>query len=207
MTAMLDSILLARAAWSADDARAIAAALNLARKPTDRGDALSLSRWESLLPLVRQHGGDAVALRHASRGEPSLSAMVEFATCLPSWLYDEEDLTELLTAFNSGRAVRWRPQLSSAPALEGRVTSLDDGSAQRVLAFADHLGYGLSEGSAYAAQQFARYLVHDIRLTVDCVAHLLERWNDHNHPPLRAQQLREIIADAHTRLPGAGEAA
>jgi hypothetical protein len=207
VTAMLDSILLARAAWSADDARAIAASLNVARKPTARGDALSLSRWESLIPLIRQHGGDALALRQAARGEPSLSAMVEFATCLPSWLYDEEDLGALLVAFNSGRGAQWRPQLSAAPVTEERVSSLDDGSAQRVLAFADRLGYGLSEGRAYAAQRFARYLLHDIRLTVDCVAHLLERWNDHNHPPLRAQQLREIIADAHTSVPGAAEAA
>jgi hypothetical protein len=192
---MLDSILLARAAWSVGDAATLVLELNLQRHPVDAVDAISLSRWQLLLPLLKQYGGDAPALRVATRADARLAAMFEFAVTLPSWLYDDEHLPELISVFNSGSAAEWRPTTHGA---ELDVSLLDDGAQVRVLTFIVRLGFGLAEGRSVAALRLAQFLVRDIHLSRCATARLLASWNDSNLPQLRDHELKDILADACT---------
>jgi hypothetical protein len=72
----------------------------------------------------------------------------------------------------------------------------DDRMERRVLAYADKLGYGLSDGRKTGAFRFAAFLAHDVGLGESAVWEFVATWNRHNAPALPEQLLAEIVSNA-----------
>lgn len=117
----------------------------------------------------------------------------------------------------SGRVYEWRGDFDTiapipdalleallpppAPAVEPRrysapVAAPDDLDERRVLAYADRLGYGLSDGRKTGAFRFAAFLTHDVGLDATASYRFLATWNAYNAPPLADGLLSEIHTNA-----------
>jgi hypothetical protein len=86
------------------------------------------------------------------------------------------------------------PRPRSTPDLSLAAPNVRD--ERRVLAYADKLGYGLSDGRKQGAFRFAAFLAHDVGLDAVASYRFLAAWNNGNAPPLPEQLLQEIHDNA-----------
>lgn len=106
---MLDSLLIAHAAWDESTGRLILSRLDLGRRPHDPADAAAIARLRQLNPFLQASAGDVLRLLRDAR-TAGLDEPIRYALTLPSWLLELfGPASDLIEVFNSGGGTGWRP--------------------------------------------------------------------------------------------------
>jgi hypothetical protein len=133
-------------------------------------------------PSVHPSGATYAWRRSLDRIAPAPTALIE-------WLHAQLLVAPLAAEGTTPEAPQLRPTIRL-------VKPFTEITERRVLAYADRVGYGLSDGRKTSAFRFACFLLYDVSLDDAAAMVFLSTWNGHNAPPLSDRQLAQIFDNA-----------